>query len=106
VPAEIVARLRIHGLGERAALAALESIRPDNREVPEWLHIEERVEDGDLVIEVVVDEISKTRLGSLRNTVDELLSVLYALLRSIEEAAKALKEAGEGPTPPQGRKQS
>ncbi len=106
MPAEIVARLRIHGLGERAALAALESIRPDNREVPGWLRIEERVEDGDLVIEVVVDEVSRTRLGSLRNTVDELLSVLYALLRSIEEAAKALKEAGGGPTPPQGRKQS
>jgi len=98
VNAEIRASIRIHGLGAQLAEAAMESTTPDNRAAPGWLQINERVEDGDLVIEIVVDEVSRTRLGSLRNTVDDILSVLYALLRSIEETAKALKETGAGAT--------
>ncbi len=102
--AEIVTMIRIHGLGERLARAALASVAPDNRQVPGWLKISERVENGDLVIEIVVDEVSKTRLGSMRNTVDEVLSVLYVLLKSIEETAKALKESGPGASHASGRK--
>ena len=101
--AEIVAKLRIHGIGRRAAEAAKASIRPDNKVSPDWLEIKETVEGDDLVIEVRVKELSKTRLGGLRNTVDELLSVIYALLKSIEETAKALKEPGAGATSAPGR---
>jgi hypothetical protein len=103
VSASIRAVIRIHELGGRVASAAASSLRPDDAAAPAWLKIRERVEDGDLVIEIVVDEVSHVRLGSLRNTVDEILSVLYALLRSIEETAKALKEGGAGATSSQGR---
>ncbi len=96
--AELHAEIRIHGLGRELAEAAARSIRPDDQEAPPWLRIEERVENGDLVITVDIVDADATRLGSLRNTVDEILSVLYALLRSLEEAAKPLK-TGEGSRP-------
>ena len=80
--------IRVHGLGPRAAEAAAKALRPDDATAPPWLRVEERVEGGDLVIRVEVTG-GEARLGTLRNTVDEVLSVLYALLKSIEEAAKA-----------------
>jgi len=96
--AELHAEIRIHGLGKAVAEAAARSLRPDDREAPPWLRVEERVEDGDLVVTVDIVDADAVRLGSLRNTVDEILSVLYALLRSLEEAAKPLK-TGEGSGP-------
>ena len=80
--------IRIHGLGQRAAEAAAKALRPDDATAPPWLRIEEAVEDGNLVIRVEVTG-EELRLGTLRNTVDEVLSVLYALLKTLEEAAKA-----------------
>ncbi len=100
--AELRAVIRIHDLGRKAAEASLASIRPDNLDAPSWLQLSETVENGDLVIEISVRDLSPMRLGSLRNTVDEILSVLYAMLRSIEETAKALKEPGAGASPQQG----
>ncbi len=96
--AEIHAEIRIHGLGPALAEAAARSIRPDDREAPPWLRIEEKTEGDDLVVTVDIVDADAARLGSLRNTVDEILSVLYALLRSLEEAAKPLK-TGEGSRP-------
>lgn len=86
-------RLRIQGLEEKLARAVLEALKPDDLTAPAWLRIEERVEDGDLVVYIETAENTSTRVGSLRNTVDEILSYTYALLKTIEETAKALKEA-------------
>ncbi len=85
----IRAVIRIHGLGRDRAEALLAALRPDDRDAPSWLSITERVEDGDLVVVVEVKG-GPARLGSLRNTVDEILVAAYALLRSIEEATKTL----------------
>ncbi|NOZ89279.1 MAG: hypothetical protein GXO15_05075 [Crenarchaeota archaeon] len=87
--ARLRAVIRVHGLGRERARAVAEALRPDDLEAPEWLKIREEVDDGDLVITVEVAG-GAARLGSLRNTIDELLSVTYALLRSLEEAAKTL----------------
>lgn len=77
--------LRIHGLGEAKARALLESLRPDDKTAPPWLEIVERIENGDLVVEVFARE---ARLRSLKNTVDEIISFLYATLKTLEEVAK------------------
>ena len=84
-PARVRVALRIHGLGEAKARALLESLRPDDKTAPPWLEIVERVENGDLVIEVSARE---ARLRSLKNTVDEIISFLYATLKTLEEVAK------------------
>ncbi len=91
--ARLRATIRIHGLG-RAAEAAAAALRPDDKGAPPWMRISEHVEDGNLVIVVEVDGL---RLGSLRNTVDEILSTLYSLLKAIEETAKALNQTAAGP---------
>ncbi|WP_168371179.1 KEOPS complex subunit Pcc1 [Pyrodictium occultum] len=88
--------LRIEGLGEEAARALQAAIRPDDATAPRWMRISERVEDGDLVLELAVEAGDPRRLGSLRNTVDEILEYLYSLLKAIEETTKTLKQPGAG----------
>ncbi len=85
--------LRIQGLEKKLAQAVLEALKPDNLAAPAWLRIEERIEGRDLVVHIETTENTPTRIGGLRNTIDEILSYTYALLKTIEETAKALKEA-------------
>ncbi len=73
------------------AQALLSAIKPDDRTAPPWLAIREE-QDGQY-IRVVVEADDAQRLGSVRNTVDEILEFLYSLLKSIEETAKTLKQA-------------
>lgn len=84
-------KIRIHGVGRKLAEASIAAIRPDNLEAPSGIEIKEYIDDKDLVISVRVSS-NKIRLGTLRNTVDELLEYLYSLMLSIEELAKTLKE--------------
>ncbi len=70
-----------------AAEALRASIAPDNATAPSWLRIEERVEDGALVVEVSTTDAARAK--SLRNTVDEIVAFLYAMLKTLEEVAKA-----------------
>lgn len=97
--ARVRVTLRIHGLGRRLAGSVAEAVRPDNAAAPTWLKVSERVDGDDLVLLIEVSDASRVRLGSLRNTVDELLAYIYGLLRSLEEAAKALKELEAGGAP-------
>jgi len=73
------------------AQALLSAIRPDDKTAPSWLTIREK-QDGHY-IRIVVEAEDTRRLGSVRNTVDEILEFLYSLLKSIEETAKTLKQA-------------
>ena len=87
--------LRIHSVGCSLAEAIAAAIRPDNKTAPPWMNIVERVEGDDLVIEVTARVGKAKRIGSIRNTVDEILEYLYSLLRSIEETTKTLKQSGD-----------
>lgn len=87
--------LRVHGVGKDTARALAAAVRPDNRTAPSWMSITERVDGDDLVIEVVAEVEGARRIGSIRNTVDEILEYLYSLLKSIEETTKTLKQPGD-----------
>lgn len=78
--ARIKVAVRVKGLNEKA-LAIVEALKPDDKTAPSWLHVVERIEGGDLVLEV---EAPLERLGSVRNTVNEILEFLYASLKTIE----------------------
>ncbi len=97
--ASVRVTLRVHGLGGRLASSVVEAVKPDDSTAPDWLKIVERIDGDDLVLLVEVSGASRVRLGGLRNTVDELLAYIYGLLRSLEEAAKALKELEAGGAP-------
>jgi hypothetical protein len=83
--------LRVRGVDRHAAEAAVRALSPDDRTAPSWLQVRESVDDSGLAIEVLADHVPCTRLGSVRNTVDEILEFLYALLKTLEETAKTLK---------------
>lgn len=78
--ARIKVVVRVKGLNEKAR-AIVEALKPDDKTAPSWLHVVERIEGGDLVLEV---EAPLERLGSVRNTVNEILEFLYASLKTIE----------------------
>ncbi len=64
---------------EDTATHILDSIEPDNRPLPEGIHILCRVEDCNLII-----EISSTRgIDSLRNTIEDILSAIDLSHRTI-----------------------
>jgi len=75
------------------ALAVLRAIKPDNRTAPPWLRIREELDGPRIRISVEALAKDPHRLGSVKNTVDEILEFLYSLLKSIEETAKTLKQA-------------
>ncbi len=83
--------LLIETSSPQEAQALLSAIRPDDETAPSWLTIREE-QDGQY-IRIVVEAKDTRRLGSVRNTVDEILEFLYSLLKSIEETAKTLKQA-------------
>ncbi len=83
--------IRIHGVGRKLAEASIAAVKPDNLESPEGIEITEHIDNNDLVINVKVAS-DKIRLGTLRNTVDELLEYLYSFMLSVEELAKTFKE--------------
>ena len=80
--------VRVKGLGEKAQ-AVVEALKPDDKTAPTWLRVVERVEDGDLVLEV---EAPLEKLGSVRNTVNEILEFLYAALKTIEVVGESGKK--------------
>ena len=90
---EIKVVIKIEGLGKAYAKSLLKAIRPDDSTVPQWLQIREKVEGDALLVEVVTT--TSRRVRSLRNTVDELLSFLYATLRTLEEVAKTKSPSTE-----------
>jgi len=83
--------LNIIGIEAAIAKAAIKALSPDDRTAPAWLKVSEKLEGNRLVIEVSADNAPCTRLSSVRNTVDEILEFLYALLKTLEETAKTLK---------------
>jgi len=87
----IKVELLIETSSPEEAQAVLSAIRPDDRTAPPWLIIREE-QDGQY-IRIIVEAGDTQRLGSVRNTVDEILEFLYSLLKSIEETAKTLKQA-------------
>lgn len=88
-------KLRIENLGEELAQTVLSAIKPDNLTAPAWLKIKENVEEGSLVLYIETSKSTPTRVGSLRNTVDEILSYTYALLKTIEVSTKVLKRGNQ-----------
>ena len=76
--------VRVKGLNEKAQ-AVVEALRPDDKTAPSWLRVVEHIEGGDLVLEV---EAPLERLGSVRNTVNEILEFLYASLKTIEAVGR------------------
>jgi len=82
--ARIKVVVRVKGLSEKAR-AVVEALRPDDKTAPSWLRVVERIEDGDLILEV---EAPLERLGSVRNTVNEILEFLYASLKTIEAVGR------------------
>jgi len=87
--------LRVQRVGEDTARALAAALRPDNKTAPSWMNITEHVDGDDIVIEVAAEVESARRIGSIRNTVDEILEYLYSLLKSIEETTKTLKQPGD-----------
>ena len=83
VELEIV--LRVKGLGDKAQAAA-SSLRPDDATAPQWMSIVERVEGQDLVIELRA-RAPPGKVGSVRNTVDEILEYLQSMLKTLERVA-------------------
>ncbi len=90
-------QVKVYGVEPRVAEAAVSALKPDDRTAPPWLRIEERIRGDTLEIEVSVEDEACRRLGTLRNTVDEILEFLYGLLKTLEETAKTLKEASKNP---------
>jgi len=86
--------LRIRRLGA-AAEALRRALRPDDKTAPPWLEIHEMVDNDDLVLVV---EAPLERLGSVRNTVRDMLDCLYAALKTLEGLeGKGLKsDSSEG----------
>ncbi len=79
--------LRIHGVGSLLGEALAKAIAPDDATAPQWMNITESVEGEDLIV-IVEATIPAERMGSIRNTVDEILEFLYATLKSLEELEK------------------
>lgn len=84
-PVRIKVFIRISGIEAAEAIAS--SLRPDDATSPSWLRIEEKAVGDKLEILVEAD-VNGKRAGSVRNTVDELLSFIYATLKAIEAVAK------------------
>ncbi len=85
---EISVEIRIEVKDKRVAEALVAAIRPDDRTAPPGLEIEENVVDGDLLVKV---RACGRSLGTVRNTVDEVLEYTYAALKAVEEVAQTLK---------------
>ena len=79
---------------ERLARALLEAVRPDDETAPPHLRIREEVAGGSLrfTVEGCADP---KRIGSVRNTVNEILEYTYAALKAID-AALARSRRGTG----------
>jgi len=84
--------LVIEGVDERLADSIIAAIRPDNATAPGWMSISEHVSEKGLVLRVEVRDDGRLRVGSLRNTVTEIIEQVYALLKTIEETTKSLKK--------------
>ena len=80
--------LRVELGDEEKARSLLEAVRPDDETAPPGLLIEEAVDAGDPVVRVSACADPR-RIGSVRNTVDEVLEFTYAALRAIERAGAA-----------------
>ncbi len=79
--------LRIRLGNEKLAQSLLEAIRVDDRTAPPSLGISEAVDNGDLVITVEACAEPK-RIGSVRNTVEEIVEFAYAALKAIEASQR------------------
>jgi hypothetical protein len=95
---KILVDIIIEKLGKREAKALLKAIRPDNLTAPPWLKIKEEIVAEGLRIVAEASIEQPYRVGSVKNTVDEILEFIYSLLKTLEEAAKTLKQAGNEST--------
>ncbi|BEP18633.1 hypothetical protein PYJP_19850 [Pyrofollis japonicus] len=95
---KVLVDITIEELGKREAEALLKAIKPDNLTAPPWLRIKEEIAAKGLriVVEALIEQ--PYRVGSVKNTVDEILEFIYSLLKTLEEAAKTLKQAGNEST--------
>jgi tRNA threonylcarbamoyladenosine modification (KEOPS) complex Pcc1 subunit len=84
---EVRVELTIELNDEDKARSLLYAIRPDDRTAPPPLSISEAVSEGNLVVKVSAC-IDGKAIGSLKNTVNEILDYVYAALRSIEVVEK------------------
>ncbi|MET1128673.1 MAG: KEOPS complex subunit Pcc1 [Thermoproteota archaeon] len=92
---EVVVEISIEGLGQEEAEALARALRPDNATAPEGLSVTEHVSGGKVVF--VIRAERGVTFGTLRNTVEEILSYSYTLLKSLEAAAKTLKDPRDAP---------
>ena len=60
----------------------VKSLEPDNKRTPHYLRIEGRVHDDTLYIKVVIEGYEE-RVGTLLNTMDEILALMKAIEKTI-----------------------
>ena len=62
--------------------AIIKSLEPDNKKTPQYLRIESEIQDNTLYIKVVIDG-KEEKIGTLLNTLDEILALMKAVEKTI-----------------------
>lgn len=76
--------LRVRLGDERLAVAVAGALRPDDRDAPSGVSLEQRVEEGQVVYEVVFEGGARI-LYTVRNIADELLEHMAVVARSVQD---------------------
>ena len=81
---QVRVQVTVHSVGRRAAEALAKALRPDDATSPPWMVIREEPVGDDLRVSIEAC-INRSKVKSIRNTVDEIIEFLYAALKTIEE---------------------